>query len=179
MKATKKLVLMALIAPIALGSASVLAFGGGKGGHGPEPRGFEQQCRGGGERGVMKQLNLSDEQKAQLKQMREQSRQAMKEEMQGQFAERQAEMKAFHAKEQQLVLADNFDAQAANALALEMAEKQAQMRVKMMNHRHDMLSVLSDEQKQQYVTLVEVQQQECAQKMAEHRQKRQQKANND
>ncbi len=169
MKTTKKLMLIALMAPFALGSASALASGEKTPPPpGPGPKGFDQMCHGGFERGMFKDLNLTDAQKTQLKEMREKGREAMKGEMEKNFAAHREEMKAFQAQEQKLVLADNFDQAAANALAKQMAEKQAERRVEMMSKRHDMLSVLTAEQKQKYAQLMQDRQQSCEQKMADH-----------
>ncbi len=79
-------------------------------------------------------------------------REANKAEMKAKFADgkeaRMAERQAHHEKVQALLLADNFDAAAANDLAKEMVEKQTERRVKMMEKKHQMLSVLTPEQKQ-------------------------------
>ncbi len=174
MKTTKKLMLVALMAPFALGSAYAVASGETTPppppGPGPGQHGFDQQCRGGSERGIFKELALTDAQKAKLKELREQGREAMKGEMTKDFAAHRDEMKAFQTQEQNLVLADNFDAAAANALAKQMAEKQAERRVEMMSKRHDMLNVLTAEQKAKYAQLMQDRQQSCEQKMMDHMQ---------
>ena len=153
MKTVKKLVLAAAIVPMAFASASAFAFGG-KGEH----RGGH--CQGGMERGMMKQLDLTDAQKTQFKQMREANRKQMKGNFEANFETRQAH----HAKVQQLLLADSFDQAEANALAKQMVEQQTERRVKMMEKRHQMLSILTPEQKAKFVELSNERMNKCAEK---------------
>ena len=156
MKTAKKLVLAAVVLPLTLGTASAFAFGG------KDHKGH---------RGIMRQLDLTDAQKDQLKEMRE----ANKAEMKAKFADgkeaRMAERQAHHEKVQALLLADNFDAAAANDLAKEMVEKQTERRVKMMEKKHQMLSVLTPEQKTKFVELQKERQQKCGEKMQKRMEK--------
>ncbi len=142
MKTAKKLVLAAVVLPLTLGTASAFAFGGKdhKGGHG--------DCGKGMDRGIMRQLDLTDAQKDQLKEMRQANKAAMKAKFADGKEARMAERQAHHEKVQALLLADNFDEAAANDLAKEMVEKQTERRVAMLEKKHQMLSVLTPEQKQ-------------------------------
>lgn len=153
MKTVKKLVLAAAVVPLAFASASAFAFGG-KGEH----RGGH--CQGGMDRGVMKQLDLTDEQKTQFKDMREANHQEMK----ANYDERQAVRRAHHEKVQQLVLAENFDQAAANDLAKQMVDKQSERKVKMLEKQHKMLNILTPEQKTKFVELSQERMDKCAEK---------------
>ncbi|OZT82433.1 stress adaptor protein CpxP, partial [Vibrio sp. 03_296] len=81
------MVLAAVVLPLTLGTASAFAFGGGKGHH----KGPDGECGMGMERGMMRQLDLTDAQKEQLDAMRGSNRAQMKEMHQGNFAANQAE----------------------------------------------------------------------------------------
>ncbi|EKO3786516.1 CpxP family protein [Vibrio harveyi] len=165
MKTAKKLVLAAVVLPLTLGTASAFAFGG------KDHKGHRGECGMGMDCGIMRQLDLTDAQKDQLKEMRE----ANKAEMKAKFADgkeaRMAERQAHHEKVQALLLADNFDAAAANDLAKEMVEKQTERRVKMLEKKHQMLSVLTPEQKTKFVELQKERQQKCGEKMQKRMEK--------
>ncbi|KGY13417.1 periplasmic repressor CpxP [Vibrio tubiashii] len=148
MKMTKKLVLAAAVLPLALGTASAYAFGGKDG-----KRGGKGECGGGFDRGVMRQLDLTDAQQEQIKEMRQADKQAMRAAFEENFETRHAEMQAQKAKVQQLVLADNFDQAAANELAKSMVEQQTERKVNMLEKQHQMLSILTPEQKAKFVEL--------------------------
>ncbi|CAH0542807.1 CpxP family protein [Vibrio marisflavi] len=151
MKTKNKLILSAVILPLIVGSASVFAYGG-KDGH----RG-KNKCRPGIDRSVMKQLDLTQEQKDKLKDMKQANKQERKEEFQKNAEAR----KAYHDQIQKLVLADNFDQNAADALAKQMAEAQVQQRVEKMKQQHDMLNVLTPAQKTKYVQLEQAKMEQC------------------
>ncbi|WP_060983411.1 CpxP family protein [Vibrio splendidus] len=164
MKMTKKIVLAAAALPLILGTASAYAYGGGdKGDH----KGMHGKC-GGFDKKVMRQLDLTDAQKAELKEMREANRAEMKAKHSGNKADKMAKMKAHHEKIQALVLADNFDEAAANDLASQMAEKQAERRVVMLKKQHQMMSVLTAEQKTQLKEIQQERMVKCADKMEKH-----------
>ncbi|MBD1564591.1 CpxP family protein [Vibrio sp. S12_S33] len=154
MNMTKKMVLAAVVLPLTLGTASVFAYGGGKG----QYKRSDDECGRGADRGIMQQLDLTADQQAKLKEMRGANRDQMKNEFKGQ---KQAQMQAHHAKVQALVLADNFDEAAANELAKEMVDQQVSHRVKMLEKRHDMLSVLTPEQKVKFQELQQERMQKC------------------
>lgn len=156
MKAT---VAMVLAVPMLLGSVSALAEGGkyhGKGHYG--------DCGGPrAERGIMQSLDLTDAQKEQMRSLRESNKAEMRENM----AQGREAMKANHDKMQDLLLADNFDENAVRDLAKQMSDQQIERRVSMMKKRHDMLNILTAEQKAQYKTLKAEKQAECMAKWQE------------
>lgn len=164
MKLAKKMVLMAAALPLVLGSASAWAFGGKghhKGGHD-----FGGKCGMGMDKRVLRQLDLTDEQKSQFKQLREDARNNRK----GKSEEMFAKMQSHRQDIQQLILADTFDENAAQELAERMVDAQTEKRVKMLEQQHKAMSILTAEQK---VKLQELQQEKaakCAEKFAERHQ---------
>lgn len=162
MNTAKKMVLAAVVLPLTLGTASAWAFGGGgKDNH----KGPRDECRGGLDRGIMRQLDLTEEQQAQLKEMREAGRDEMKAQFKENFESHQAQMQAHRASVQALVLADTFDQAAAQELAKQMVDQQTERRVKMLEKEHKMLSVLTPEQKAKFVELQQERATECGEKM--------------
>ena len=157
MNTVKKFVLVAAVIPVAFASTSVLAFGG-KGDH------QGGRCHGGMERSLFKQLDLTSEQKDKLQELRSANKAEMKAHRQANRAANRAELQSYHAKVQKLVLADNFDQNAANELAKQMVEKQTERRVQMLEKRHQMLSVLTPEQKAKFVQLSNERMEKCADK---------------
>lgn len=153
----KKSLVVLISAPLALGSMSALAAPHGGQQHGGK---HEQQCGMGMERGIWNKLDLTDAQKDQLKELRQQDRQAMKEG----FKAHKGEMKANHEKMQQLVMADDFDQAAVTSLAQDMANQRVEGQVKMAKSRHDMFSVLTAEQKEQFTKLSGEKHQQCMEK---------------
>lgn len=153
----KKSLVVLIVAPLALGSMSALAASHSGQQHGGK---HGQQCGMGMERGIWKQLDLTDAQKTQLKELRQKDRQAMKEG----FKAHKGEMKANHEKMQQLVMADDFDQAAVTSLAQNMANQRVEGQVKMAKARHDMFSVLTPEQKQAFTKLKGEQHQQCMEK---------------
>lgn len=162
MKNAKKLVLAAVVLPLTLATTSAFAFGGGKG-HDKGPHG---EC--GMDRGMWRQLDLTDAQKTQLKEMRESGKEQMREKHKEQFAAHQAERQAMQEQVNQLVLADTFDQASANELAKQMVEKQTERKVRMLEKQHQMLSILTPEQKEQYVELKKERMTKCQDKMQKH-----------
>ncbi|MEZ9343311.1 CpxP family protein [Vibrio cyclitrophicus] len=161
MKMTKKLVLAAAALPLIFGTVSAYAYGGGdKSDH----KGMHDKC-GGFDKKVMRQLDLTDAQKEQLKEMREADRAEMKAKRGANKTAKMAQMKAHHEKVQALVLADNFDEAAANDLASQMVAKQTERRVAMLKKQHDMMSVLTAEQKTQLKEIQQERMSKCADKM--------------
>ena len=148
MKKVNRWGVAAVVLPLALGMTSGLAFGAKEGkpaGHG--------RCAVGFERGIMRQLDLSAGQKEQLKAQRQAHQQSIKDGLNNKGQARQGEMQAHRAKMQALVLADNFDQAAANELAQSMVAKQAEHKVKMLAKQHQMLSILTPEQKAKFAQL--------------------------
>lgn len=158
MKTTKKLFIAAAALPMIFASASVFAYGG-KGGDDMGKRGG----KGNDEMRLIRQLDLTDEQKVQLSDMRDAKREERKAGKGENRAERQAEMQAYQTAVQDLVLAKDFDQAQAEELARAMVEKQVERRVSMLESKHEMLSILTDEQKAELKVL----QAERMEKMAE------------
>ncbi|WP_370643682.1 CpxP family protein [Photobacterium sp. TLY01] len=157
----KTTVAMVLAVPMLLGSVSALAEGGKY--HG---KGHDGDCGGPrAEHGVMQSLDLTDAQKEQMRSLRE----SHKAEMRDNMAQGRKAMKANHDKMQALLLADNFDENAVRELAKQMSDQQIEHRVSMMKQRHDMLNILTPEQKAQYKTLKAEKQAECMAKWKEKR----------
>ncbi|CSA30323.1 repressor CpxP [Vibrio cholerae] len=146
MKLAKKMILAAAVLPLTLGTTAALAYGG----HGWDKEG-DGHCGDRGERGIWKQLDLTAEQQAQLKEMRANRGQS------------HDAMKALHAQERALVLAADFDQAAAENLAKQMVDQQVTHRVKMMEKRHQMMSILTAEQKAKLQTLQQEKMAECMQ----------------
>ena len=148
MTSLKKTLALVIALPLALGSASALAYGGGK----HHKDGGKHGC-GMQDRSMFRALNLTDAQKDEMKALRQ--------------ANHRSEMQAQHQKMQQLVLADNFDEAAVRDLAKTMSEQQIDRRVAMLKQRHDMMQILTPEQKTQYQTLQAERMEQCQAKMAE------------
>lgn len=147
MNMTKKMILAAVVLPLTLGTASAFAYGGkGKFNH-------HGMCGMQNERAMARQLNLTPEQQNQLRNMRGQNRQAMQENRFG----LSDEVRTLRAQERALMLAPDFDQAAANELATQMVNSQVERRVKMMENRHKMMNILTDEQKANLQAI----QQEC------------------
>ncbi|MBU2896973.1 CpxP family protein [Vibrio hepatarius] len=161
MKTAKKLILAMVIFPLTLGSVSVFANNGkehGKKGH----KEFTL------DRGLMRELDLTQEQQAQLKDLREAMKKDFKAQYQENFAVHQEERQAHKEKMQALLLADSFDKEAAHELAKVMLEKQTEHNVKLLEKQHQLLSVLTPEQKTKYIEV----QKERDEKRAQKRQER-------
>ncbi|EJL6896028.1 CpxP family protein [Vibrio cholerae] len=146
MKLAKKMILAAAVLPLALGTTAALAYGG----HGWDKEG-DGHCGDRGERGIWKKLDLTAEQQAQLKEMR------------ANRGQNHDAMKALHEQERALVLAADFDQAAAENLAKQMVDQQVTHRVKMMEKRHQMMSILTAEQKAKLQTLQQEKMAECMQ----------------
>ncbi len=160
MKSAKKLVLAAVVLPLTLGAAGAFAYGGKD-----QQKGPRDECGPGMDRGIMRQLDLTDAQKDQLQSLRDANRAEMRGRNSADRDARRSERQAYHAKMQALVLADSFDEAQANALAKEMVEKQTERRVKMLEKKHQMLSVLTSEQKTEFAKLQNEGMQECGDRM--------------
>nr|WP_087023504.1 CpxP family protein [Thaumasiovibrio subtropicus] len=150
----KRTILATAIAlPLVMTSATAVAFGGGH-------QGGKGQCQANPHK-MLRQLDLTAEQKTELKALRETHRAEMKEDRQNNRDTRQAHREAMQA----LMLSADFDEVAAEALAAEMSERHQQRQVEMMSKRHQMLSILTDEQKTQLTELQEKRFERCQQKM--------------
>ncbi|MBD1576042.1 MULTISPECIES: CpxP family protein [Vibrio] len=163
----KKSIIVLVAAPLALGSVSALANNHGMDGHQGKKGGHPgQQCHM--DRGIWKQLDLTDAQKTQMKDLRQADRAAMKSD----FKAHQQDFKIDHQKMQKLVMADNFDQAAVKSLAQEMATKQVDQQVKMAKSRHDMFNVLTTAQKQDFSKLQAEQHEKCMQKWQKMKERR-------
>lgn len=163
----KKLMIAAVTFPLMLGVASAYASGG-HGKWGERGHGDRQACNGGIERGMMRELDLTDDQKQQFKELRNETQTKMRERFEEQFAEKAKARRANHEKMQQLILADDFDRVAAMKLAQEQANGKADFMVQKMERQHDMLNILTPEQKEKFVELQQERQQDCQDRMARH-----------
>lgn len=161
----KKTLALAIALPLALGSASALAYGGGKHHNG---HGGKGGC-GMDHSNMFRQLDLTDAQKSELKELR----QANRETMHGKMGERHSEMQAQHQKMQQLVLSEDFDEGQVRALAEEMSEQQVERRVAMLKQRHEMMQVLTPEQKTKLQELQAERSEKCQAKMEQRMERKQ------
>ncbi|AUI87202.1 stress adaptor protein CpxP [Vibrio azureus] len=154
MKSTKQFVLAAMVLPLTLSAASAFASDGKA--HSGD------KCMGQ-ERALLKQLDLTDAQKEQIKELRKFSKLEKKQKF-AKLEEKKVARLTHNEKVQALVLADNFDKEAANKLAKEMVEKQTERRVALLEKKHKLLSVLTPAQKVKYAELKKARTQECAEK---------------
>ncbi|MDV7105478.1 CpxP family protein [Vibrio sp. TH_r3] len=157
MKLSKKIIIAAAALPMVFATTSAIA----KGGHdmdGKKQGSFEKF-----DKGLIRQLDLTEEQKDQLRDLRQANRDENKTDRDANRAARMAEMQAQRSAVQDLVLADDFDQAKAEQLAKAMVEKQAERRVQQLEKQHEMLSVLTADQKEQLKEL----QAERMQKMSE------------
>jgi protein CpxP len=90
--------------------------------------------------------------------MREEGREQMQQKRQAGPSE---QMKAMRDKERALMLAPNFDKAQATELAKQMVDMQVERRVQMMEKRHQMLNVLTPEQKTQFQNLQQERMAKC------------------
>lgn len=155
MKLAKKMILAAVVLPITLGSAAVFAAGGGKG----PGRDFGGDCGRGGMMNpeVFAQLNVTPEQKAKMAEHRLKQRDAMHAQRNG----KHSEMRALKQQERDLVMSSNFDEAAARKLAEKMVQLRAEQRVAMMQHRNEMMNVLTADQKTKLASIQQDRMNEC------------------
>lgn len=162
MKMAKKLILASVVLPLVL-STSAYAFGG------KDHKGQHGECRPGLDRGLMKELNLTDSQKEQFKTLR----QANKEEMKERFNDKREQSKtarmAHFDKVNDLITADKFDPAKATELAQEMSNQHIERQVEKLNKQHKMLSILTPEQKTQFIELQKERLDDCADDMPHHK----------
>ncbi|WP_413112747.1 Spy/CpxP family protein refolding chaperone [Thaumasiovibrio sp. DFM-14] len=141
----KTLIAVAVAIPLLATSIGALAFGGPQGGKGQRDFCSADMSRG------LQQLDLSDAQKKEIDTLRENFRAESAQDNVTRQAVRDTHREAMHA----LMLAPEFDHEAAQQLAQQMTGQQQQRRIEMLEQRHALMSVLTDEQKQ---TLLEQQQ---------------------
>lgn len=155
MKLSKTLMVATLSLPLFLGSVAYAdGSHGGKERHGKKgPMACEDDMS------LMRQLNLSDEQKDKMKAMRSASREEMKANFEKHGEAMMEERKALQAQTQKIVMADTFDKGEAEKLAQKMADKHSEMLVKKLEHEYQLVSVLTPEQKTEFAKLK--QEQDC------------------
>jgi protein CpxP len=90
--------------------------------------------------------------------------------MKGKSSEMFAQKQAHQQQVQQLLLADTFDENAAQALATQMVEAQTEKRVTMLEQQHKAMSILTAEQKTKLKELQQERAEKCAEKFAERQQ---------
>ncbi len=168
MKSVKKLVLAVAVLPIALSTASAYAFGGPGGAMGGfgDMRGPGDQCGISFGPRLLDDLDLTNEQLGQLRDLRTAQRKDMQANRDARREGRQ-ESRAVHQKEmQELMLSANFDEAKALKLVKEMSEQmvaqRAEQQVKMMKQQHAMLSILTDVQKEKLQALQAERIEQCA-----------------
>merc|ERR1711916_687 len=162
MKLAKKAVLAATALPLILSTSSAYAFGHHDHDEGRHGKSFMKKCEKLDKK-ILKKLDLTSEQKDELKQIRQNYRDAKYAEKLAMFETKLAERKAYQTKMNELLLAKDFDEAAVQELASSMVEKQKESRmekrgdkqVEMLKLRHEMLSILTPEQKEQYKELKE------------------------
>lgn len=160
MTTCKKAFIMAIALPLTLGAASALAFGGSHG------DGKYHGCGMQEGRKIFRELDLTDTQKEEMASLREVNRAAMRAQRQRQHTAMQANREQMQA----LMLADNFDDAAVRELVQEMSAKRVEYRIEMFEKRHQMLNVLTSEQKESYKQLQSDRMAQCAARWAEKNQ---------
>lgn len=164
MKMAKKIILASVVLPFALSAGSALAFGG------KDHKGGDGQCFPGLDRGILKQLELTDAQKDQLKELRKANKEDHKANREdrkekGVSEERKVVQEQKLEQLNGLLLADKFDPAQATKIAQEMAQKHIKRQVSMLNKQYQMISILTPEQKEKFVELQEERLDNCAEKM--------------
>ncbi|MGO2511733.1 CpxP family protein [Marinomonas polaris] len=154
MKMAKKLILASVVLPLVL-STSAFAFGG------KDHKGPQEECRPGLDRGMMKELNLTDSQKEQFKTLRQANKEEMKERFNDKKEQGEKARMAHFDKVNSLLMADKFDPAKATELAQEMSDKQVKRQVDMLSKQHKMLSILTPEQKTKFIDLQKERMEDC------------------
>ncbi|MBU1296944.1 MAG: CpxP family protein [Gammaproteobacteria bacterium] len=154
MKMAKKLILASVVLPLVL-STSAFAFGG------KDHKGSQEECRPGLDRGMMKELNLTDSQKEQFKTLRQANKEEMKERFNDKKEQGEKARMAHFDKVNSLLMADKFDPAKATELAQEMSDKQVKRQVDMLSKQHKMLSILTPEQKTKFIELQKERMEDC------------------
>ncbi|MGO2235177.1 stress adaptor protein CpxP [Marinomonas sp. UCMA 3892] len=154
MKMAKKLILASVVLPLVL-STSAFAFGG------KDHKGPQEECRPGLDRGMMKELNLTDSQKEQFKTLRQANKEEMKERFTDKKEQGEKARMAHFDKVNSLLMADKFDPAKATELAQEMSDKHVKRQVDMLSKQHKMLSILTPEQKTKFIELQKERMEDC------------------
>ena len=148
MNVLKKYLVATLALPLMLGSVSTFAYGGG-----PEQRGDMKpggdSCGFKGHHSMFRMLNLTPEQRDEIRNIRQSDFSKMKDEMKAS----RSEMQTIRAEEDKLLLSKDFSLDQAMALAKKLADKQIERRVHMLEIKHKMMSVLTPEQRTKWAEL--------------------------
>ncbi|NVK72426.1 MAG: CpxP family protein [Oceanospirillaceae bacterium] len=164
MRLSKKVVLATVVLPIILSSQAFAS-----GGKDPKNHPHHQECRLGLDRGMMKELNLTDDQKEQFKTLRQANSKAKKEQFRDRQEQRNQDRMAHLDKMNNLLMADKFDPAKATQLAKEMSEKQVERQVEMLSKQHQMLSILTPEQKNKFISLQKEHKNDCRDDRPSHK----------
>ncbi len=151
----KKLILGMVILPLSLASTSALAA------HHED----DKKCMMKVEKKAFKELNLSDSQKEKLAELRKsykEKNKARKEQRQQLKVDIKTARKAEKQEMQNLILANNFDEQAVRNLIEKMLQPKIDSRVEMARQRHQMMNVLTAEQKTKFKTYSDKHAADCA-----------------
>jgi len=145
MKSFKKCLIAAAIVPVILGSATVFARGGD---HKDGMR-MMDRCDSKGPESIMRQLNLTPKQRDEIRNIRRADHDRMNVDM----SSFRHDMQQFRGEESDLLLSKTFSEEQATAFVKKMVEKQIQHRVHMLETRHEMISILTPEQKAKWSEL--------------------------
>lgn len=163
MKMSKKLIIASIVLPLTLSATGAFAFGG------KHNQDRHEECRPGLDRGMMKELNLTDSQKEQFKTLRQANTKEMKDQFEGKPKKRSEMREVQVEKLNNLLLADKFDPAKATEIAQEKSNKRVEHQVKMLSKQHKMLSILTPEQKEQFIELQKERLEECSDDMPRHK----------
>ncbi|SBS25197.1 periplasmic repressor CpxP [Marinomonas aquimarina] len=147
MNLSKKLIVAAIALPLFAGSAFADGDRSGKGRHHQE----RHTCAS--EAGAFQQLSLSEAQQAELKKLRKSHREQMMQQREQHKERMSAHQAEKNERVKKILLAPTFDSNAAQQLADDAAAMLASMTVKKLAFEHELVSVLTAEQKQQYISL--------------------------
>ena len=154
MKIAKKLILASVVLPLVL-STSALAFGG------KDHKGPHNECRPGLDRSIMKELDLTDSQKEQFKTLHQTNREEMKARFKDNAEQRKDARMAHFDEVNTLLMADKFGPAKATKLAQEMSDNQVERQTEMLSKQHQMLSLLTPEQKSKFTELQKQRLEDC------------------
>lgn len=142
MNMSKRVLVVMMALPLLVGSVAYADGGHRDGGHYGGKGG--SAC---GMHGAMEQLNLTDEQKAEMKALRQSGKERM-------YAKGSDDnRKAHHEKVDKLIMAEQFDEAQAQEIADEMASMHSQRIVQRFANQHQMMSILTPEQKEKWLEL--------------------------
>ncbi|MCB5162214.1 CpxP family protein [Marinomonas algarum] len=151
MKMTKKLILASVVLPLVISANSALAGGKDR----------DHECRPGLDRGIMHELQLTDAQKQEFKALRKADRAEQKEHRNRKPEQRDEMRENRMAAMNDLLLAEKFDPAKATEMARRMADKHIERQVEMLSKQHKALSILTPEQKAQYIELQQERMEDC------------------